>query len=102
MSKLRQETVFNIRHKTKSLPSIGPGIEVFVNDLQRSGKVTEPASTPRSYKVETPTSTIRRNGVHLTPLSNQQEQQQKKTEQKLLRVSLLFVFLLWAPAHLAP
>jgi len=52
--------VFNNRHKAKSLPSIGPGTEVFVKDLQRSGKVIEAASTPQSYKVETLTSTIRK------------------------------------------
>ena len=51
MSKLKQETVFNTRHKAKPLPSVGPGAEVFVEDLQRSGKVIEAASTPRSYKV---------------------------------------------------
>jgi len=79
MSKLKQETVFNTRHKAKPLPSTAPGTEVFVKDLQRSGKVIEAASTPRSYKVETPTSTIRRKRVHLTPLPNQQEQHERPT-----------------------
>ncbi|XP_078352985.1 uncharacterized protein LOC144637776 [Oculina patagonica] len=74
ISKLKQEKVFNSRHKAKPLPPIGPGTEVFVKDLQRPGKVIEAASTPRSYQVETPTSTIRRNRVHLTPLPNQQEE----------------------------
>jgi len=54
VSKLNQETVINTRHKTKSLPSTGPDTEVFVKDLQRSGKVIEAVSTSRSYKVETP------------------------------------------------
>jgi len=79
MSKLKQETVFNTRHKAKPLPSIGLGTEVFIKDLQRSGKVIEVASTPQSYKVETPTSTIRRNCIHLTPLPNQQEQHERPT-----------------------
>lgn len=79
MSKLKQETVFNTRHKAKPLPSIGPGTEVFVKDLQRLEKVIEAASTPRSYKVETPTSTIRRNRVYLTPMPNQQEQHERPT-----------------------
>ena len=79
MSKLKQEMVFNTRHKAKALPSIGPGTEVFVKDLQRLGKVIEAASTPRSYKVETPTSTIRRNRVHFTPMPNQQEQHEPPT-----------------------
>ena len=79
MSKLKQETVFNMRHKAKPLPSIGPGTDVFVKDFQRSEKVIEAASTPRSYKVETPTSTIRRNRIHLTPLPNQREQHERPT-----------------------
>ena len=79
VSKLKQETVFNTRHKAKPLPSIGPGTEVFVKDLQRLGKVIEAASMPRSYKVETPTSTIRRNRVHRTPMVNQQEQHERPT-----------------------
>ena len=79
VSKLKQEIVFNTRHKAKPLPSIRPGTEVFVKELQRLGIVIEAASTPRSYKVETPTSTIRRNRVHLTPLPNQQEQQERPT-----------------------
>jgi len=77
MSKLKQETVFNTKNKAKPLPSVGSGTEV--KDLQRSGKVIEAASTPRSYKVETPTSTIRRNRVQLTPMPNQQEQHERPT-----------------------
>ena len=79
MSKLKQETVFNTRHKAKPLPSIRTGTEAFVKDLRRLGKVIEAASTPRSYKVETPTSTIGRNRVHLTPMPNQQEQHERPT-----------------------
>ena len=78
MSKLKQETVFNTRHKAKTLPSTGPGTEVFIKDLQRSGNVIEAASTPWSYKIETLTNMIR-NRVHLTPLPNQQEQQECPT-----------------------
>ena len=77
--KLKKETVSNTRQRAKPLPPIGPGTKVFVKDLQRSGKVMEAASTPRSYKVETPTSTITRNRVHLTPLPNQQEQHERPT-----------------------
>ena len=45
ISKLKQETVFKTRHKAKPLPSIGPGTEVFVKNLQRLGKAIEAAST---------------------------------------------------------
>ena len=80
VSKLKQETVFNSRHEAKPLPSIRSGTEVSVKDLQRLGKVIEAVSTPWLYKVETSTSTIRRNCVHLTPLPNQQEQHERPTQ----------------------
>ena len=82
ISKLKQQTVFNSRHKAKRLPPIGPGAKVFVKDLQHSGKVIEAAVTPRSYKVETPASTIRRNHVHLTSLPDQLENEQLNPEEK--------------------
>ena len=81
MCKLKQQTVFNSRHKAKRLPSIGLGTKVFVKDLQHSGKVIEAAVTPQSYKVETPASTIR-NRVHLTSLPDQLENEQLNPEEK--------------------
>ena len=82
MSKLKQQTLFNSRHKAKLLPLIGSGTEVFVKDLQRSGKVIKAAVTPQWYKVETPASTIRRNLLRLTPLPDQQENEQLNPEEK--------------------
>ena len=82
MSKLKQQTLFNSRHKAKLLPLIGSGTEVFVKDLQCSGKVIEAAVTPQWYKVETPASTIRRNLLRLTPLPDQQENEQLNPEEK--------------------
>ena len=82
MSKLKQQTVFNSRHKAKRSPPIGPGTKVFVKDLQHSGNVIEAAVTPGSYKVETPASTIRRNRVHLTSLPDQLENEQLNPEEK--------------------
>lgn len=72
-SKLKQETMFNSRHRAKPLSPIGPDTEVFVKDLKRSGKVVKAATTPRSYEVETPTCTIRRNRAHLTPIPDAQK-----------------------------
>ena len=68
MSKLKQETVFNSRHKEKPLSPMEPGAEVYVKHLQRSGTVMKAAETPRSYEVNTPTSTVRRHRAHLTPM----------------------------------
>ena len=79
MSKLKQQTVFNSRHKAKPFSPIE-------RDLRRSGEVIEAAATPRSHKVETPISTIRRNRVHLTPLPDQQENQQPNPEKKQVPV----------------
>ena len=42
---------------------------MWITDQQTEGTVVE-SSTPRSYQVETPTGTIRRNQRHLNPLSN--------------------------------
>ena len=82
MCKLKQQTVFNSRHKAKRLPPIGPGTKVFVKDLQHSGNVIEAAVTPRSYKVETSASTVRRNRVHLTSLPDKLGNEQLNPEEK--------------------
>ena len=78
MSKLKQETVFNSRHKARPLSPIEPGAEVYVKDLQCSGTVVKVAETPRSYEVKTPTSTVRRNRAHLIPMRDTQRQQQQQ------------------------
>ncbi|XP_062509596.1 uncharacterized protein LOC134185746 [Corticium candelabrum] len=51
------------RHKARDLPCLDPGARVLVPDQMVYGKViAQPASTtPRSYMIETPTNTIRRN-----------------------------------------
>ena len=59
MSELKQQTVFNSRHKLVLLNQVRK--LVFVKDLQRSGKVIEAAARPLSYEIETSTSTIKRN-----------------------------------------
>ena len=46
-------------------------------------KVITAAATPQSYKVKKPTSTIRRNRVHLTPLPDQQAWRRNKFQQRL-------------------
>ena len=67
LRKLKQERVFKTRHKVTLLLPLGQQREVFVKDLQRLGRILKAASTPRLYQIETPTSTIRRSRVHLTP-----------------------------------
>ena len=72
-----KQTVFNTRHKAKPLPS---GTEVFVKNLLRSEKSSrQHQHLCRVIEVKTPTSPIRSNHVHLTPLSNQQEKHERPT-----------------------
>ena len=68
MSKFKQQSTFNSRHRAMPLTTIEPGTEVYIKDLQHPGIVVKAAETPRSYEVKTPNSTIRRNCAHPTPL----------------------------------
>ena len=92
MSELKQQTVFNSRHKLVLLNQVRK--LVFVKDLQRSGKVIEAAVRPRSYEIETSTSTIKRNRFHLTPPPDQRENhnqtQRKNKFQQRARLQHLF------------
>ena len=75
-SKMKQQSTFNSRHKAIPLTPLEPGTEVHhVKDLKRPGIVVKPAETPRSYVVETPTSTVRRNRAHLIPMPDLTKQQ---------------------------
>jgi len=64
MSKLKQQSTFNSRHRAMPLTPIEPGTEVHIKDLQHPCIVEKAAETPRSYEMKTPTSTIRRNRAH--------------------------------------
>ena len=54
-----------MRHRTKPQEPLLPHTEVHVKDQDQPGIVLRKAETPRSYIVETPTSTIRRNSSQL-------------------------------------
>ncbi|XP_015779104.1 PREDICTED: uncharacterized protein K02A2.6-like [Acropora digitifera] len=82
-SKLKQQSNFNLRHKATPLTPLEPGTEVHVKDLDRPGVVVKAAETPRSYEVKTPTSTVRRNRVHLAPMPQQRENQPVPAEDKI-------------------
>ena len=73
-SKVKQQLTFNNRHRATPLTQLESGTGVLVKDLKCPGVVVEAAKTPRFYVVETPTSTIRRNRVHLTPLPGEIKQ----------------------------
>ena len=80
---MKQQSNFNLRHKTTPLTPLEPGTEVHVKDLDRPGVVVRAAETPRSYEVKTPISTVRRNRVHLTPMPEQRENQPVPAEDKI-------------------
>ncbi|KAJ0012151.1 hypothetical protein NQD34_013126 [Periophthalmus magnuspinnatus] len=61
---------FNKRHRAKPLSSLSPGEQVWVTDAKTPGTVIENHSTPRSYTVELPQGTVRRNRMHLIPLQS--------------------------------
>ena len=64
---------FDQRHRVLSNPALQPNDVVYVKDMDTSGTVTGTADTPRSYQVQTPKGTLRRNRIHLSPLPTQEE-----------------------------
>ena len=64
--KAKQVENFNQRHLSHPLPSLESDTPDFVRDKGTTGVVIGPAGTPRSYLIDTPTGTIRRNRNHLT------------------------------------
>ena len=68
--KAKQVSNFNQGHRARALPAIDTNTPVYVKDKDTTGVVTGPAETPRSYVVDTPTGTVRRNRIHLIPDPN--------------------------------
>lgn len=66
--KVKQRKSFNLRHRTKDLPVLVQGQRVWIRTAQTTATVQGPASTPRSYTVETDQGSLRRNRAHLTVL----------------------------------
>ena len=65
----RQQKNFNSHHRASPLKSLKSGNLVYIPDNAREGTVVE-ESSPRSYIVQTPEGTYRRNRRHLVPLPN--------------------------------
>ena len=70
--KLKQKSDYDSRHGTRPLADIPDDTKVWVTTrgAQSPGQVTAHANTPRSYLVDTPTGTIRRNRAHLTVMQS--------------------------------
>nr|XP_061783698.1 uncharacterized protein LOC133575166 [Nerophis lumbriciformis] len=58
---------FNKRHRVRDLSQLTPGQPVWITNTKSQGTVVSPHSAPRSYIVDCPTGTIRRNRHHLVP-----------------------------------
>ena len=65
--KAKQLENFNQRDLSHPLSPLEPDTPIFVMDKDTTGVVIGPAGAPRSYLIDTPTGTVRRNRNHLTP-----------------------------------
>ena len=63
----REQRDFNYRHKAREQPTIADDSEVWITSEAQPvpGKVISLADAPRSYLVDTPSGTLRRNSRHL-------------------------------------
>ena len=80
----QQQQHFNAKHRAKLLPPLSAAVEVQIANYDETGVVRGKTNSPRQYVVQTPTSTLRRNRVHLVPLpdSNQSESSQVSEDRK--------------------
>ena len=69
----KQETQYNRAHRTRPLPPLEGGMDVWVSSGDRKipGQVVAPSHTPSSYLVGTPLGQLRRNRHHLIAIRNQ-------------------------------
>ncbi|KAK0132392.1 hypothetical protein N1851_032733 [Merluccius polli] len=65
---------YNLRHRAQNLDRLNPGQDVWIKDQRKAGAIIGSHSTPRSYLVEGPHGTIRRNRRHLVPMRSSPEQ----------------------------
>lgn len=66
----KQAASYNTRHCTRQLSHLTSGQRVWITDTKTEGTVVASHSAPRSYLVESPQGTIRRNRRHLVPMPN--------------------------------
>ena len=68
---------FDKRHKVITLPSLEKRDEVWIPEFETSGTVIE-ETHPRSYRVQTPQSVLRRNRRDLVSLPNEGDSQDEQ------------------------
>ena len=62
----KQRQNYDRRHRAHDMLHLQPGEHVWIKDTHEKGTVVSTADTPRSYIVETPRGTVRRNRYHLS------------------------------------
>ena len=85
-AKRQQKAAFDCRHRVTELPDLPDDTEVWVasNGERIPGRVTSSATTPRSYLINTPSGTVRRNRQHLNIVPTT-SQDSNSTEQETER-----------------
>ena len=81
--KQRQKANYDRRHRTRELPLLPDNTRVWITTDNRHvpGRVTSTAGTPRSYLVDTPTGTLRRNrgDLNVMPHGHNTDEQTPQT-----------------------
>ncbi|UYV78302.1 K02A2.6-like, partial [Cordylochernes scorpioides] len=81
--KMAQKTAFDRRHAATKKAELIVGEKVWVEDPRAWGSVLEKASAPRSYIVETPVGTYRRNSLLLASSQQQVEPSETSPDSEL-------------------
>ena len=76
IQRMQQKQHYNIKHRARLLPQLSAGTSVVIANYDEKGIVQKKTNSPRQYVVQTPTSTLRRNRVHLVPLPGTSESTQ--------------------------
>ncbi|XP_018369319.1 PREDICTED: uncharacterized protein LOC108765221, partial [Trachymyrmex cornetzi] len=66
--RIKIKHIYDQRHRTHKLKELEAGQKVWITDRKTYGRVLRRREEPRSYEVETPTGTIRRNRAFLVPV----------------------------------
>jgi hypothetical protein len=67
--KQQQAKSYNDYYKTKDLPELQAGAKVWITDQKRPGVIERKTEEPRSYTVQTESSTLRHNRRHMIATS---------------------------------
>ncbi|UYV72289.1 K02A2.6-like, partial [Cordylochernes scorpioides] len=81
--KMAQKTAFDRRHAATKKAELIAGEKVWVKDLRAWGSAIEKASAPRSYIVETPVGTYRRNSLLLASFQQQVDPSETSPDSEL-------------------